>query len=179
MGRQRAFSQIVRCGFTTMSPLRQAVPDLLALFHLDRVFNIRVLVMKFNYRAGIAVALLALAGCSKDSTEQRYAVTGQVSYQGKPVPQGEVAFEPDATKGETGRASLSPITNGKYEIPAKYGVRPAAYVMRVTGYSQGESSGASQVDGGFEELFPLFTQEVTFPDKNMTLDIEIPEATSK
>jgi len=70
---------------------------------------------------------------------------------------------------------MSPIVDGKYEIPAQYGVRPAAYVMHVTGYFKNESTEGGQVDGQYKELFPLFTKDLTFSAGNTTLNIEVPE----
>ncbi|UUO09183.1 hypothetical protein M4951_12900 [Blastopirellula sp. J2-11] len=121
-----------------------------------------------------AVLLFFMAGCSA-SVDGRYAVNGHVSYKGKPVPSGEVSFEPDTAKGEHGQASLGRITNGKYEIPAEYGVRPAAYIARVTGYtSLSQDETAEPTGGPVRELFPVYITETVFPEKNSTFDIAVP-----
>jgi hypothetical protein len=77
--------------------------------------------------AGLGV-LLAV-GCSDDGIGKRYAVSGMVSYQGKPVEQGTITFEPEDSKGRiaagsiaAGRYSLTTLRPGDGALPGKYRV---------------------------------------------------------
>lgn len=74
----------------------------------------------------VTVAALAAAGCG-DSGPQRAPVTGQITWEGKPVESGTISF---MTSGTAESASASaPITAGKYTIPEESG--PAVGANRV------------------------------------------------
>ena len=77
---------------------------------------------------GLWLCLVAcLAGC--ESKVERAAVFGAVSYDGEPVEDGQVAFEPLGA----GEMEFAPITAGKYSLPAEYGLVPGEYIVRITG----------------------------------------------
>ena len=69
--------------------------------------------------------LLTLMGCgSAEDTPERYQISGTVSFDGKPVPTGEIVINPDA--GNTGEGSYAVIKNGKYETAPGQGVSGGA-----------------------------------------------------
>lgn len=84
--------------------------------------------------ASLLAALAATVGCSGDAGPRRHAVRGTVTFQGKPVPSGEVTFEPDARAGNKGPASWGEIRSGKYSIGRAKGHLGGAYIIRVTGF---------------------------------------------
>ncbi|MEW4565482.1 hypothetical protein AB1K70_23345 [Bremerella sp. JC770] len=125
----------------------------------------------FPFLLAITICCSSIA-CS-DSEGRRYSVKGIVSFQGQPVPSGNIVFEPNADKGESGRACMAMIHNGEYAVSADGGVLPHSYHVRVTGYSGGSrDSGAS--GGDVKELFPEYVTENTFDPENAVLDIEVP-----
>ena len=67
--------------------------------------------------AGCAIALLAGAGCSNDPFRE---VSGTVTLDGKPLPEGEIIFlSPDnSTTPSTG-----PISDGKFRCKATVGAK--------------------------------------------------------
>ena len=69
-----------------------------------------------------------VAGCS-DQYAGRYAVSGTVSLEGKPLDHGEIEFHP---LDEQGTLSGAPITDGQYEIPRSAGLKPGKYLVRIT-----------------------------------------------
>jgi hypothetical protein len=70
----------------------------------------------------------ALAGC--DGGPKRYGVSGEVKWQGRPLDQGAITFLPaDPSLAAGGGA---PIKNGRYSIPARHGLLPGRYKVRVT-----------------------------------------------
>jgi hypothetical protein len=74
--------------------------------------------------------LVMVPGCSDDGIGKRYAVSGTVSYKGKPVEQGTITFEPVDPKG---RVAAGTITGGRYSLatmPPDNGALPGKY--RVT-----------------------------------------------
>ncbi|MCE9561094.1 MAG: hypothetical protein K8U57_03470 [Planctomycetes bacterium] len=68
-------------------------------------------------RLGLALLLATLAGCSSGPTPMR--VWGNVTFDGKPLPEGTIAFVPIAP--HTGPSTGGAITNGRYDVPANVG----------------------------------------------------------
>jgi hypothetical protein len=61
-------------------------------------------------------------GCSGESATgpPRMHVSGQVTYDGKPIPDGNIRFNPiDGTSGES---PMVQIQEGKYDVPASMGL---------------------------------------------------------
>src|SRR5262245_48439516 len=65
---------------------------------------------------GLTAGLLLCAGCS--SEPRSYRVTGTVTFEGQPLPQGDIHFI--ATDGRWG-AEAGKIKAGRYELMAKAG----------------------------------------------------------
>jgi len=98
----------------------------------------RFIVNKTLALAGSALGLLLVVGCG-DTTglAKRYAVTGNVSYQGKPLEKGTINFIP--AKADAGRPATGDIVNGYYSLttadkddgalPGSYKVTVASVVM--------------------------------------------------
>ncbi len=90
---------------------------------------------------------LFLGGCG---VEQRYHLSGNVTYNGAPVPLGYLIFEPDTTKGNSGGPGICKIENGKYDTRNEdgTGVLGGPHVVRIRGYdasATGKGSGAKEV----------------------------------
>lgn len=80
--------------------------------------------------AGIFLALGV--GCGGGDGLELYGVTGKVTYDGEPVSNGSISFEPAA--GTTGPASGSGLAeDGTYEVPDEKGLVPGTYNVRITG----------------------------------------------
>ena len=72
-----------------------------------------------HLRAVIAtgVALCVLVGCGRPHGPQRYRVSGNVTFDGKPLPQGRIAFdpvEPVTFDGKRIGGGFAPIRDGLY-----------------------------------------------------------------
>src|SRR5262245_66455623 len=66
-----------------------------------------------------------VAGCGHGKT----AIQGEVTFNGQPVPEGSISFEPlDGQGPVTGGV----ITAGKYDVPAAAGTTPGEKVVRIT-----------------------------------------------
>lgn len=74
----------------------------------------------------LAATILVLAGCQKTVT--KVAVSGTVTFDGEPVEDGQVAFEPLAG----GEMEFGVITDGKYSIPSEFGLKSGKYLVRIT-----------------------------------------------
>jgi hypothetical protein len=73
-------------------------------------------------RVLLAVPLLTvIAGCYGPSTPG-VAISGRVTYQGKPVREAAIFFTPDISKEGKGGQGL--VTRGRYSIPSEEGPSP-------------------------------------------------------
>ena len=68
-------------------------------------------------RLTFAILLVALTGCSSGPKPMR--VWGNVTFEGKPLPEGTITFTPIAP--HTGPSTGGSITEGRYEVPEKVG----------------------------------------------------------
>ena len=119
--------------------------------------------------AGVCVTLLVVtAGCQKGL--ERYSVKGKVTWQGKPIPAGEVIFEPDPSKSNRGPQARAPIVDGVYETLADKGTVPGPVVVRIVG-NDGKPN-KENPKGNF--LFSEYTTKAEIPNEDTSLDFEVP-----
>lgn len=123
--------------------------------------------------ASLAVATLLLAtGCGWGSGISRYTVKGNVAFQGQAVPDGQIAFEPDAKAGNAGPASYGQIRSGQYRIARDRGHVGGAYVVRVNGF---EATDPAREGGPPPKtLFLDYEIRVELPKAAATLDVDVP-----
>jgi len=112
---------------------------------------------------------LLVAGCG-DRGPVNYRVSGAVTYNGQPVPAGEVVFQPDASLGNKGPGSVVLIKDGRYETDDGKGVVGGPYIVRIAGFD-GVPVGDSSVGTG---LFPPYQTNVEFPKESTTKDFDVP-----
>lgn len=73
------------------------------------------------------VTAVVFSGCGDPNGPQ--AVSGSITFQGKPLDQGTISFfAPDAPSP----AAACLITDGRYDIPASQGLIPGKYLVRIT-----------------------------------------------
>jgi hypothetical protein len=120
--------------------------------------------MRWQVAALGLAALGALLGCG-DSGPTRYRVSGKATFEGKPIPYGEVLFTPDGAKMNAGAQGIAPLRNGQFDTSAAggkgYGGGPA--VVRVTGLTG---------EGG--KLLCEYEFQVDLPQGNATRDLDVP-----
>lgn len=90
--------------------------------------------------AALLGLVLAVAGCSgSEDGPSLYRVSGEVTYDGKPIENGTILFR---NTGSDGRAYQGEIKNGKYDLKSEAGS------MRV------EITGSRVIPGKFKEVNP-------------------------
>ena len=112
---------------------------------------------------------LLATGCGDDG---KFTVSGTVTFEGEPVPAGEIRFTPD--KGNKGPIILTQIKDGKYSTPDNKGIVGGAYQLRVSGFGNAvQSKDESAPDFG-NSLFSIYREDVEFPlqDTEHNIDIE-------
>lgn len=122
----------------------------------------------------MACSALMLSGCG--SGEVQYRLEGAVTYKGQPVPEGNIVFEPDSSKGNKGPPGRARIQNGRYDTGATgaQGVIGGPHRVSITGFD-GPISGA---EGNKEvrlplQLFPPYTVEADLPEQDGTQDFDV------
>ncbi len=131
-----------------------------------------------TYLSTLAVlcAVVGLGGCSGESTQPRYQVSGSVTYAGQPVPSGLVKFEPDVDKGGVGPGSYAPIKDGTY--CTEEGLCAGPMKVRICGMDGIEQEVVKDGETVMAEspLFDEYPTQAEVKHKDTVVDFEIPEA---
>lgn len=118
---------------------------------------------------GPAFALaVIMAGCSRESGERRYDVSGRIIYRGEPVPAGTMLFSPDGAHGADGPATVADITDGRYRTRRGRGAVAGRYVVTIYG-----TDGTLATETEDNSLFPPYTTHVTIDRANTSHDFEV------
>jgi hypothetical protein len=120
-----------------------------------------------------AGALFAESGCRSEGPG-RYPVSGEVTYQGEPVPAGTILFAPDTSKGNDGPGTFVEFTDGHYQTPRGKGTVGGPHRVYIVGYT-GTPDPSGESPRGLP-LFPEYVTEADLPREEATVDFEIPRA---
>lgn len=122
--------------------------------------------------ATFAVAMFSIVlalGCA-DGPKRR-PVSGTVTLGGKPVPVGEIVFEPDSSKGTSAPGSVALIKDGHYVTQPNLGVVEGSYIIRISPFD-GVSNSSSM--NGNALLSAPHVEHVDFPPETTVRDFDIP-----
>jgi hypothetical protein len=123
----------------------------------------------------IAGCLIGPSGCGgAGGGPDRYAISGEVKFEGQPVPHGYVMFTPDPTKGNSGPGSGASIVNGTFQTESGKGTVGGPHLVRITGYDGVPitEEGEELVDG--TALFPTWETEVDLPNEETVMNFDVP-----
>jgi hypothetical protein len=96
------------------------------------------------------LTLVLVVGCGDNSGRQR--ISGEVTFQGRPVDQGSIEFLPGP--GVASHAGAV-IENGRYTIPADKGLLPGLYAIKISWPErQGRPNEVPGVPAGSRDLIP-------------------------
>ena len=96
--------------------------------------NVKLIDTSMKLQVSFLFALVLLAGCQEKSQLQRTIVSGQVTYQGKPVERGRLRFVPiEGTKGPPAGAV---IEGGSYTVKALGGVSVGTARVEIKAYRE-------------------------------------------
>lgn len=130
--------------------------------------------------ARLWLVLLAVyaVGCGGAAPEgpKRFALSGKVTYDGQPVPAGEIFFEPNNKKGNGGPATSAEIRAGAYSIPTDRGVVGGAMIVKVIGYDGKPPAGPeAQMNPHGMQMFKPYQADVDLPKSAGKHDITVPK----
>ncbi len=115
----------------------------------------------------------ALHGCGETKDPHgRQAVSGTVTFQGKPLDHGRIQFLPP---DNTGLNAGALIRDGKYQIPREQGLVPGTYRVEINAPEQGAPPpgppGADVVEPARERIPPEFHR-----DSQRTIEVKADQA---
>jgi hypothetical protein len=121
-----------------------------------------------------AQALLVFGGlvCAGCGGPARYHVSGQVMYDGQPLPAGVLYFDPDVTRRNDGPQGYAIINEGSYStsVAGGRGVVGGAYVARIEGF---DGRPGQELPLG-KSLFTDFRQPLELPTADVRQDFSVP-----
>lgn len=119
----------------------------------------------------VTFLLFITAACGGNSAE-RYGLSGEVTFAGKPVPSGMIYFEPDVSKGNKGPQGFAQITDGKYNTD-KFGKGAVSgpLVVSVVGFS---AESAANAESAGRPLFPRYSTRIELAKEASTFNFEVP-----
>ncbi|MFH1302886.1 MAG: hypothetical protein ABIK07_17630 [Planctomycetota bacterium] len=127
------------------------------------------------FRCALVFCALTLTGCFGGSAEhiERAAVSGTVTFDGKPLPEGSIQFVPDVDstgKPVRGKAVQALISDGKYTLEADQGptVGPNKILINAT-----QKTGKFQdFDGKKTEILKQYIPEKFNSDSTLKFDVK-------
>lgn len=122
----------------------------------------------------VAGMLLIVTGCGEKGPA-RQRVSGKITFDGKPLPAGRIAFEPDATANNHGPMGFADVVDGQFDTDkGGKGTVGGPHVVRIDGLS-GKPGGSSPVN----PLFNTYATKVDLGKGNTTKDFEVPASAAK
>lgn len=118
-----------------------------------------------------AVLALGGIGCGPRGLS-RYALEGTVTFDGKPVPGGQVILEPDFEAGNRGPGSYCDIVDGRYTTPPGRGHVGGPHRLRVMGFEFSTDTSTGDLIG--RPLFPPHDLRLDLPRANARQDVIVP-----
>ncbi len=119
----------------------------------------------------LSALVVMLTGCGGQDGPSRYKLSGSVTMpDGKPVPAGEINFEPDHLAGNSGPGSMAQIKQGKYMLPTDQGVVGGKYTVTISpfdGVAFGESIQGKPLSKA------QHVEKIDLPPKNSTCDFKV------
>jgi len=119
----------------------------------------------------VVLVLILMSGCGGDPFE-RSKMTGTVTFEGKPVPFGEVLFSPDSKRGNSGPSVVAPIApDGTYQTQDQKGAIPGPTIATITGFAGTPDS--VKGGGGPRILVDNHVVEIDVPKKSGVFDFHL------
>ena len=114
------------------------------------------------------VLVFSLSGCGEESG--RFAISGNVSYDGQPITKGNIGFI--STESDTTKSAGTDIVDGHYEIPRNEGPLKGSFMVVI--YAERPSGRKLQADEGSTETVEQIEQYIpgVYNDRS-TLTVEI------
>ncbi len=123
-----------------------------------------------------AVLIVWIYGCgAANDGPDRYHVSGNATYDGRPIPKGFILFEPDDSQGNQGPGSGAPIVEGEYETPPGKGIVGGPHRVKITGFDGVETKMEGEVLPDGQPLFSPYETSFDFPKEDTEKSFVVPK----
>lgn len=132
---------------------------------------------EFRWTIVFALSLLTLIGCGGDVG---YDLSGKVTFDGKPIPEGMIYFSPDSSKGNKGSTGYAKIKNGEYNTASEGGMKRLSgpVIVRIDGIDPAakgpETPGDTSGEVTIKSLFPTYQTTAELTEGTATQDFSVP-----
>jgi hypothetical protein len=121
-----------------------------------------------------AAVFCLVAGCNRGP--EMYSVSGTVTYDGKPLPAGQVFFEADVTKGHDAPQGFAYVKDGRFDTAqGGRGVVGGDYVIRIQGF---DGKPGNELPLG-KPLFNDYVESRDLPKGPAQLEFSVPAQVRK
>ena len=136
----------------------------------------------------VSTFCLLANGCGSDGPP-KFALSGQVTYDGQPVSNGNIGFI--ASDASTGKSAGCEVVDGRYQIPRYEGLlagtyKVVIYAERPTGRKLQADEGSSEMVDELEQYIPeiynarsTLTVEISSDREDLNFDLEKPKQTRR
>lgn len=100
----------------------------------------------------LSIGTVLFTGCGKSSGLQKSEVSGKVTYNGEPIRDGDISFQPD--QGTAGPPSSGTIKNGVYRLDGEWGLAAGTYKVKINAYRPAAPGGSNMLPGGLLDKPP-------------------------
>lgn len=119
--------------------------------------------------AAILPMCVVLVGC--ETKADRFDLSGNVTYGGKPVPAGYLVIKPDVAAGNKGPGAAATINDGRYQTRAGRGTIGGPHIVTIVGFDGKEYT----MEGGIanpmgKQIFKVDVK-ANLPKENATHDL--------
>ena len=107
--------------------------------------------------------MFACLGCSESTGDQRYDISGTVTFQGNPVQEGSISFVPQGAEKKA--SGFATIENGKFDTSlGGRGHAGGPHEVQIT---------AASSDGQSRPPFPTYKKVEDLPNESTSLDFDV------
>ena len=120
----------------------------------------------------VCILLSSLSACSRGSPS-RFDLSGTVTFNGRPVPAGLIAINPDLSKGNDGPQGLAEIRDGRFDTRGlKKGGPSGPVILMIDGFD-----GVAQPESPYgKPLFVGYKVRVELPAAASEQNIDVPKS---
>ncbi|EAQ78319.1 hypothetical protein DSM3645_18321 [Blastopirellula marina DSM 3645] len=121
----------------------------------------------------LLIGVIALSGCWSQPSDQ-IVISGEATYDGKPIPVGELIFTPDTKKGNKGPQGRAKIQQGKFTTAGSgRDIVGGPYQVELKAFDGVAFEGRELVVEEGKPLFGSVRSPIDLPLKTATLHVEV------
>lgn len=127
------------------------------------------------WRCALMGCLIYVTGCG--GGDPGYHVSGKVTFNGQPIPEGKIYFSPDNSKGNKGHTGYANIVDGAYNTATPEGKKQLGgpMIVKIEGFDPNENGPASE-ETTIKSLFPPYEMFADLQKAKSSKDFDVPAA---